>query len=135
MSRARVNIGGSSSSGSSSSSSASDGDTMQKIKLGGAVGVLVVAFGLIAWNQGWFESRGGGEAVAPPPVVVDTPAPTEEPVATEDPNNPGRTFEEAPPATPTRRGGGLVAPGYDPNAPENNPPAEPTPPPSDGGGY
>lgn len=111
------------------------GDNAQKIKLAAAAGILVVAIGAIGWQMGWFESSGGGEADPAPAVVAEAPAPEAVEPGTEDPNNPGRTFDEAPPAAPIRRGGGLVAPGYDPNAPENQPQPEPPPPPSDDGGY
>ena len=131
MSRARVDISGSSKAAASSSSSG--GDNAQKIKLAAAGGVLLVAIAAIGWQMGWFESSPGSDAA--PAAVVEAPVPPEQ-IMQEDPNNPGRTFTEEPAARPTRKGGGLIAPGYDPNAPENNPPAEPPaePPPGDGGG-
>jgi hypothetical protein len=114
MSRARVDLSGSSSKSSASSKASAGPDKNKMIKIGAAVALLVVAGGYIAWDQGFFESRPTNVAAdTPAPAAPENPPPSQP--ASADAGSDKNYGDDsaaaaAPPKRPERRGGGYINP-------------------------
>jgi hypothetical protein len=120
MSRARVDLSGSSSKSSGGGRSSGGGTDQQKLIKGVVAGVVLVgAIAVVVWQLDLFGGPGGNDGVNVPSdpnaaaTTPENPAPTQ-PTADAGSTNDGYGDDSAaaaaPPKRPERRGGGYINP-------------------------